>query len=66
MRLAVSRDGKKIEKCSIVPTPKQFEDGLKALRAFIEDLNGKKRITAVAGAVAGSFDRRKSVIVGGG
>lgn len=66
MRLAVSRSGKQIEKCSIVPTPKRFEDGLRVLRAFVEGLDGKKRITAVAGAIAGSFDRRKSIIIGGG
>lgn len=65
-RVAVSRDHKRIGSVRIVPTPKKFKTGIRILKFIAGELARGKKITAVAGGLAGSFDRAKDKIVAGG
>lgn len=65
LRMALSRDGKRFFAVRIVPSPATVQDGLKVFQEYLVD-NKVKKLKSVVGSVAGSFDRRKSVIVGGG
>ncbi|MDO8600840.1 MAG: ROK family protein [bacterium] len=65
LRMALSRDGKRFFAVRIIASPKTVNGGLKAFQSYLED-NKIKKLKAVVGSIASSFDRRKSVIVGGG
>lgn len=65
LRMALSRDGKRFFAVRIVPSPAMVRDGLEVFQAYLVE-QGVKKLKVVVGGVAGSFDRRKSVIVGGG
>lgn len=65
LRMALSRDGKRFFAVRIVPSPATVRDGLKVFQAYLVE-NNIKHLKAVVGGVAGSFDRRKSVVVYGG
>jgi len=66
MRLAVSRDRKKVAAVRIVSTPQSFHTGIQIFKLIAEELVGGKKIFAVSGGIAGSFDRTKTKIIGGG
>ncbi len=66
MRAAVSPEGRKISEFKIVETPKSLRSGVLLLQKIARELGGGKRITAIVGGLAGSFDRAKNKIVGGG
>ena len=66
MRVSVSRDKKKVGAVRTVPTPKNFRAGVRMLNSIARQLGGGKKIIAVSGGLAGSFDRTKSRIIGGG
>lgn len=65
MRVAVSRDGVALGEPTIIPTPVSFADGMAALRRIADELFGDGRITAVSGALAGSFDRARTALLNG-
>lgn len=65
-RIAISSDGKRLGKVKVIPTPRDAKSGITVLKSVAEELAAGKRIKAICGGIAGSFDRRKSVIVGGG
>src|SRR3989338_10491250 len=65
-RIGVSFDGKRLGKVKIIPTSRDAKGGIAVLKSIAEELTGGKKIKAICGGIAGSFDRRKSVIVGGG
>lgn len=64
-RVAISRDGATIGEPKIVATPAAFSDGVAALRALADELCAGGRITAVSGALAGSFDRGRTALLNG-
>lgn len=65
-RVGISFDGKRLNKVRIIPTPKDAKRGIVILKLIVHELSGGKKIKAVCGGISGSFDRRKSVIIGGG
>ena len=62
MRLALSRDGKSFCDPTIVDTPQKFEDGMALFRETFLALAGKERVLAMAGGIAGVFDKRKGML----
>ena len=64
MRVALSRDGKSFDKNSvkIVPTPDNFVEGIGVFQKLVLELAGRRQITAAAGGIAGSLDRKKGII----
>lgn len=58
MRMATS-DGRKITNSTIVPTPKDFTDGIKAFKNFAP----KFKITGISGGIAGPLDKEKTMLI---
>jgi len=65
MRLAVSKDGKRIGKIKIVQTPKDFSRATKLFKEIAFELTGTKKITAVVGGIAGVMDKERTKLVAG-
>ena len=63
MRVAVSVDGKELTQSKIVPTPKDFEQGIQTLKQVSDELASGEKITGVAGGIAGPLDRNKTMLV---
>lgn len=63
MRIAVSNDGKTISNHKIVPTPKDFEEGIEQFRKITLELVGSEKIEKIAGGVAGPIDKEKTMLV---
>lgn len=64
-RIAVSKDGKTLNKVKIIPTPKKFSDGIKAIESSALEISQGKKIKAICGGVAGPLNHEKSFLVGG-
>lgn len=62
MRVASSRDGKKIADIKIVSTPDNFMEGMAIFQKLASELARHEHIRAAAGGVAGSLDRNKGTI----
>lgn len=62
-RLAVSRDGKKLENITIFDSPKSFEAGMSRIHQQMHILNKGKKLKAVAGGIAGPLNQDKSRLV---
>jgi glucokinase len=63
LRVASSRDGKKIDAVRKFSTPQKFSAALELFRKTKEELAGSEKIVAVAGGVAGPLDREKTKLV---
>lgn len=63
MRVATSVDGNTLSSTKIVPTPKEFEDGIQIIRQIASELKGTEKINAVAGGIAGPLDKEKTMLV---
>lgn len=63
MRVAVSVGGKDITQSKIVPTPKDFEQGVQTLKQVADELSHGEKIDGVAGGIAGPLDREKTMLV---
>lgn len=62
-RFAVSADGKTISEPKIVPTPKEFDQGIVTFKQISEELSRGQPIEVVAGGVAGPLDKDKTMLV---
>lgn len=62
MRMAVSADGKSIQASKIVPTPSDFEQGIRILKQTALELSGGEKIIGVAGGIAGTLNQGKSML----
>lgn len=60
MRLAVSEDGKTLAATKVIPTPKDFTEGINIIKQVAEELANGQKIEAVAGGVTGALDKGKS------
>src|SRR3989344_7917466 len=60
MRLAVSRNGKHMGRPKIVPTPHDFNEGMRVIADIVSSLAGKGNITMAVGGVAGPVDAKKT------
>jgi len=64
MRVASSLDGESFEKVVKQKTPtSNFDDGVKLLESMIKDVADNKKITAIAGGIAGPLDQKKTKLV---
>lgn len=63
MRVAVSSDKQTLAKSKIVPTPKEFEQGIQAFRQIAEELGKGEQINGIAGGIAGPIDKEKTMLV---
>ncbi len=63
MRIAVSSGGKTLSSTKIVPTPKDFEEGIQTIKQIADELTGGKKIAAIAGGLAGPLDKDKTMLV---
>lgn len=61
MRVGVSSDGKTISSTKIVPTPQDFEVGIKIIKQTADELSKGEKIEAVTGGIAVIFGKDKSV-----
>ncbi len=62
-RIALSTDGKSFGEPRVIPTPKEFAEGVSLFRDVALELSGGKKIKAVAGGIAGPIDREKTMLV---
>lgn len=63
MRISISSDGKTIGNSKIVPTPKEFDQGVVTFKQISEELSRGQPIEVVAGGIAGPLDKEKTMLV---
>lgn len=63
MRIGISSDGKTIQKSTLIPTPKDFDQGVQILKQNADELSGRQKIEAAAGGIAGPLDKEKAMLV---
>lgn len=56
LRVGVSRDGKKLDEQTTVPTPARFEEGIAQITRLVAQLGKGQAVTAAGGASAGVID----------
>jgi len=61
-RIAISRDGKSIDKKVKYPTPKKYDDGIDLLIEQVEEITNNDIPKAIAVAVASPIDYEKGII----
>ena len=62
-RIAFSGDGSDFGEPMIIPTPKDFDEGMRLFKEAALELSGSKKIRAAAGGIAGPLDRKKARLV---
>jgi predicted NBD/HSP70 family sugar kinase len=65
MRVALSRDGETFEEPRIIPTPKDFDAGMHAIKGLVEEVSGGAPITASGGGIAGTLSCDRSTFLNG-
>ena len=63
MRLAISKDGSTLDAPQIVPTPKEFEEGIELFTKVAKQISNDQPIRALAGGIAGPLDKEKTTLV---
>lgn len=63
MRLAVSKNGKIFDEPKIVPTPKDFKEGVSVFKKLAFELANKEKIEATAGGIAGPLNKERTELV---
>ena len=64
MRIAASHDLEKFEEPIIIPTPRDFNEGITAFKDAVINLSHGEDIEAIAGGIAGPFSGEKCTLVG--
>lgn len=62
-RVALSADLKKIGALVIIPTPKNFKDGIAVLKKAFLKIASDKKIKAICGGIAGPLDKNKTKLI---
>jgi len=62
-RVAISEDGKSVAKMIKISTPKNFNEGFKLLKKTILEVANGEQISAIAGGIAGVWDRNKTALI---
>ncbi|MEK7617322.1 MAG: ROK family protein [Patescibacteria group bacterium] len=62
-RFATSSDGKNLSEPRIVPTPKDFQEGLQTIKQIADELSKGQKIEVISGGVAGPLSQDKSMLV---
>ncbi|MBI2034272.1 MAG: ROK family protein [Candidatus Levybacteria bacterium] len=63
MRFALANDDMTIGEMRIVQTPQNFSQGLSVLQNTVEDMKKTKKITSIAGGIAGPLDIGKTMLI---
>lgn len=63
MRIGVSADRETLKETKIVPTPKEFEQGIQTIKQIADELSNGEKLTGIAGGIAVIFDKTKSIIL---
>lgn len=63
MRIGVSANGDTIDSHKKIPTPKDFETGIKTIKQLADELSQGQKIEGIAGGVAVIFDKTQSLIL---
>jgi len=63
MRVAVSKDGETFCEPKKIPTPHNFEEGVRAFGELAHELAGGAKIEAAAGGIAGPLDKNRTMLV---
>ena len=62
MRLAVSYDGETFDEPKVVPTPKDFEEGMQTFKKLANELSGGEEIEMAGGGIKGPFNKEKTTL----
>lgn len=62
-RIAVSSNGQTLLRSKIIPTPKDFVQGLQAIKQVADELAEGENITTVAGGIAGPLNHPKTMLL---
>ena len=65
MRVALSRDGETFGDPKIIPTPKDFDAGMLALKNIATELTHGEQIMGAAGGIAGTLSRDRATFLNG-
>lgn len=65
MRIALSRDGETFEEPKIIPTPKDFDRGMEAIKEVVAEISGGATIVAAGGGIAGTLSKDRSIFLNG-
>lgn len=63
MRLALAKDGESIGEPVIVPTPKNFKEGIVEFQKIAEVLCKGEKVQTVVGGIAGPLDKKHTMLV---
>ena len=63
MRITASFDGDHLEKPLIIPTPHDFNEGMRLFEESVRQLTQGEKIDAIAGGIAGPLDKAKMTLV---
>ena len=63
MRVARSSDGVTFEEPRIIPTPKDFDAGMLALKNLVTEITHGERVDAAGGGIAGALSRDRSLLL---
>ncbi|GIW61231.1 MAG: N-acylmannosamine kinase [Patescibacteria group bacterium] len=63
IRVSASSDGERIEAPIVIPTPNFFDEGVHVLRESILRLVQGRKISSIAGGIAGPLDKEKTMLV---
>lgn len=59
LRVAVSSDGKTLSAIKVVPTPQDFNEGIRTLKQVSDELSRGQKIEKAAGGITGPLDKQK-------
>ncbi len=65
MRVALSRDGETFDEPKIIPTPKDFDQGMQAIKSLAAELSQGMTVIAAAGGIAGTLSRDRTIFLNG-
>lgn len=65
MRIALSRDGISFDEPHIIPTPKDFDAGMLAIKNIATELTGGEQVAAAGGGIAGTLSRDRTLFLNG-
>ncbi|MBI3103723.1 ROK family protein [Candidatus Daviesbacteria bacterium] len=63
MRIATSLDGKTLSTAKTVPTPQDFDEGVRTIKQIADELAAGQKIAGVAGGLAGPLDKDKTMLI---
>ncbi|MBL7045255.1 MAG: ROK family protein [Parcubacteria group bacterium] len=63
MRLALSKDGESFDEPKVVPTPKNFNEAIKAFKEAFDEVAKGESVEKAVGGMRGPFNNKKTIMV---